>query len=259
MAMFVIAALSVSAGLGGGVILTERGTDTAATPPTSAATRAGVDIDPGEMNVAAVVDATQASVVSIETTVTVRRGRWAETGQGAGTGIVADGNGHIITNAHVVEGASTIHVTVNDVPRAARLVASDPSADLAVLEVSDHEDLVPATFGDSDDVAVGDDVVAIGNALALEGGMTVTRGIVSALDRSIETETGTLHGLIQTDAAISSGNSGGALVNAAGEVIGINTAVAMGDETRAASNIGFAISIDQARAKLAQLLGGRTS
>ncbi len=90
-------------------------------------------------------------------------------------------------------------------------------------------------------------MVAIGNALALEGGPTVTEGIVSALGRSIDTDSGTLHGLIQTDAAISSGNSGGPLVNAAGQVIGMNTAVATSSGSVAASNIGFAISIDAIR------------
>jgi putative serine protease PepD len=103
-------------------------------------------------------------------------------------------------------------------------------------------------------VHVGDDVVAIGNALALEGGLTVTRGIVSALDRSIQRGTGTLTGLVQTDAAISSGNSGGALVNAAGQVIGINTAVAASGGSVTASNIGFAISIDHAMATVDHLL-----
>jgi len=104
-------------------------------------------------------------------------------------------------------------------------------------------------------MAVGDDVVAIGNALALDGGMTVTRGIISAVDRSIETDTGSLAGLLQTDAAISSGNSGGALVNAAGQVIGINTAAATSSGTVTASNIGFAIPVDDALAAAAALTG----
>ena len=128
------------------------------------------------------------------------------------------------------------------------MITSDPARDLALLKVSDTSGLVAAPLGQSSDVAVGDQVVAIGNALALEGGPTVTEGIVSALGRSIDTDSGTLHGLIQTDAAISSGNSGGPLVNAAGQVIGMNTAVA--DEQRfgrTASNIGFAISIDAIR------------
>jgi putative serine protease PepD len=135
------------------------------------------------------------------------------------------------------------------------LVGSDAGADVAVLRV-DAEGLVPADLASaSSSVAVGDGVVAIGNALALEGGLTVTQGIVSALDRSIETSSGTLDGLIQTDAAISSGNSGGALVNAAGEVIGINTAVATSSASVSASNIGFAISIQDALAVADRLMG----
>lgn len=251
-----LVAVSIAAGLGGGWYVSARADDAAVTITSPrAANPARVAVDAEVMDVAAVLDATKASVVSIETTVTVGRGRWTQTGQGAGTGIVLDERGHIITNAHVVQDASTIQVTVNGVAHAATLIDSDPAADIAVLQVDDHADLVPATFGASKHVAVGDDVVAIGNALALEGGLTVTRGIVSALDRSIETESGTLDDLIQTDAAISSGNSGGALVNRDGEVIGINTAVATSNSTQAASNIGFAISIDQALARAGELLG----
>jgi S1-C subfamily serine protease len=174
-------------------------------------------------------------------------------GQGAGTGVVIDDLGHIITNAHVVADATSITVTVDGVARPATLVGANTAADIAVLQV-DAEGLVPADLATST-AAVGDDVVAIGNALALEGGLTVTEGIVSALDRSIETGSGTLDGLIQTDAAISSGNSGGALVNAAGEVIGINTAVARSSDSVSASNIGFAISIQDALAVADQLMG----
>jgi putative serine protease PepD len=171
----------------------------------------------------------------------------SQTGTGAGTGIVLE-DGYILTNAHVVSGAEDIEITVpgDDTPRAAELVASDESSDVALLLVEETTGLVPADLGDADELQVGDDVVAIGNALALEGGMTVTQGIVSALDRTIETDTGDLTGLIHTDAAISSGNSGGPLVNAQGEVVGMNTAVAQSSGSISASNIGFAISIEQA-------------
>ena len=134
----------------------------------------------------------------------------------------------------------------DDTPRSAEVVAEDESADVAVIRVDDTDGLVAADLGEAADLQVGDGVVAIGNALALEGGMTVTQGIVSALDRSIDTEGGSLNGLIQTDAAISSGNSGGPLVNAMGEVVGMNTAVAQSGGGVSASNIGFAISIETA-------------
>jgi putative serine protease PepD len=169
-------------------------------------------------------------------------------GQGAGTGIVLNDDGYILTNAHVIADATDIQVTVpgDDTPRSAELVDADASRDVAVVKVDDTDGLVPAKLGDSTDLQVGDQVIAVGNALALEGGLTVTQGIVSALDRNIETENGSLSGLIQTDAAISSGNSGGALVDAKGQVIGMNTAVAQSGGGVQASNIGFAIAIDNA-------------
>jgi putative serine protease PepD len=232
-------------------------TTTETTSTTAEATSSGgADADTGEMDVSAVVAALKSSVVSIETEISVRSGPGVTNGQGAGTGIVLDG-GLILTNAHVVADATSITVTASgdDSPRDATLVASDEDADIAVLQVDDASGLVPATLGDSSTVEVGEDVVAIGNALALEGGLTVTSGIVSATDREVETDTGTMTGLIQTDAAISSGNSGGPLVNAAGEVIGINSAVATSSGSVSASNIGFAIAIDTARSVVDQLTG----
>ena len=215
-----------------------------------AATPATLTLDGEQLDVAAVVAAVEPSVVSIETEVALRGRR----GSGAGTGVVLD-DGLVLTNAHVVDGARRVTITGADGrARTATVIAGSVADDIAVLRVDDAAGLVPATLGTDDSVVVGDDVVAIGNALALEGGLTVTRGIVSALDRSIETGTGTLTGLVQTDAAISSGNSGGALVNAAGHVIGINTAVAASGGSVTASNIGFAISIDHAMATVERLL-----
>jgi putative serine protease PepD len=118
--------------------------------------------------------------------------------------------------------------------------------------------MVPVALAVKGSTVVGDPVVAIGNALALEGGLSVTEGIVSALDRSIQTEEGSLTGLLQTDAAISSGNSGGPLVDAAGEVVGMNTAVASSSSTVQASNIGFAIPIHDAVDVAQRLMGQST-
>lgn len=199
------------------------------------------------------------SVVAISTEVTQRQGPFLARGQSAGTGVILTADGQVLTNAHVVAGATSITVTVNGSDEAlpARLVAADTVNDLALLQVTEPVQLSAATLGSSTATSVGDDVVAVGNALALEGGLSVTRGIVSALDRSIEAGTGrtaeSLDGLIQTDAAISSGNSGGPLVNARGEVIGINTAVAGSGNGTTASNIGFAIPIDTARQVVEQL------
>jgi S1-C subfamily serine protease len=180
--------------------------------------------------------------------------------EGAGSGFILSPDGVIVTNNHVVEGASTITVTLADGRKLdARVLGRDPNADLAVLKI-DATGLPAVKIGSSSALVVGDSVVAIGNALALDGGPTVTQGIVSALDRTISAgdqtgggNTETLRHVLQTDAAINPGNSGGPLLNAAGEVVGINTAVA-GD----AQNIGFALAIDKALPTINQLKTGQT-
>ncbi|MEY2472772.1 MAG: hypothetical protein QOK28_2101 [Actinomycetota bacterium] len=211
--------------------------------PTSAARSlalAGTRLD-----VAQVVAKVGPSVVSIRTT--IDNGPFS--GEAAGTGVIISSDGEIMTNAHVVDGASTVKVTLagESTARDATVVGADAANDLALLKIANVSGLPAATLGKSADVRVGDDVVAIGNALALRGGPTVTRGIVSALDRSLETENSTMTGLIQTDASISSGNSGGPLVDATGKVIGIDSAVAASGGSTSAENIGFAIAIDNAR------------
>lgn len=183
-------------------------------------------------------------------------GGGVKNGGSAGTGFVYSSDGVIVTNNHVVDNASSgIQITFNSgrsLP--ATLLGRDPLNDLAVLKV-DAKDLPVATIGSSEKMKVGDDVIAIGNALALEGGLSVTRGIVSGLNRTIDTEVQTeLQGVIQTDAAINRGNSGGPLVNSQGQVIGINTAIA--DPTYA-QNIGFAIAIDRAKPIIEDLRQGR--
>jgi len=164
-------------------------------------------------------------------------------GQSTGTGLIITADGEIVTNSHVVDGATTISVRVpgETEPRGAVVVASDPSRDLALLRI-DADGLLPATFADPGDIRVGDDVVAVGYALGLDGDPSVTAGIVSALDRTNADDTVALKGLIQTDAPVSSGNSGGPLVNALGEVVGIVTFVATSPQEGAATNLGFAIS-----------------
>jgi putative serine protease PepD len=190
------------------------------------------------------------SVVTISTTVSDDFGG----GRGVGTGVVLTSDGQILTNAHVVEDASEVVVRFagETEPRVAKILASDLGNDLALLKI-DATGLVAATFAKPGTVQIGDAVIAIGYALALDGGPTVTSGIVSALKRTIETDSGALNSLIQTDAAISSGNSGGPLVNLKGEVVGINTAVARGDSTSAANNIGFSISVDEVLIVIEQL------
>ncbi|MFP5319901.1 MAG: S1C family serine protease [Acidimicrobiia bacterium] len=181
-------------------------------------------------------------VVSIRTQA-ARPGRFFPQ-SGAGTGMVLTPDGEVLTNAHVVAGATTIEVRVSTEEswRTADLVGANSSQDVALLRVRNASNLKTVELGRSTDLKVGDDVIAIGNALDLDGGLTVTQGIVSALNRNISEGSDRLEGLIQTDAAINPGNSGGPLVNAAGQVVGINTAVA-GE----AQNIGFAIAIDRAK------------
>ena len=190
------------------------------------------------------------SVVTISTTVSDDFGG----GRGVGTGVVLTSDGEILTNAHVIEDASEVVVRFagETEPRVAKVLASDLGNDLALIKV-DATGLIAATFAKPGSVQIGDTVVAIGYALALDGGPTVTSGIVSALKRTIETDSGALNSLIQTDAAISSGNSGGPLVNLKGEVVGINTAVARGDSDSAANNIGFSISVDEVLIVIEQL------
>jgi len=175
-------------------------------------------------------------------------------GGGAATGFVIDPAGIIVTNDHVVADARSINVTTSDGKKlSARVLGQDVSHDLAVFEV-DGSNLPAVELGDSDKVQVGDDVVAIGNALDLDGGLSATRGIVSGLHREIPTQTGgQLAGLIQTDAAINPGNSGGPLVDAQGRVIGINTAIA---NPNTAQNVGFVIPISQAKPIIDRLRGG---
>lgn len=168
----------------------------------------------------------------------VSRGMFFDfTDEGAGTGVVIRPDGYIVTNFHVIQGANDIKVNLpNGKTYDAQIVGRDIITDLAVLKI-DEDNLTTITMGDSDNIHVGDWVVALGNALALKGGPTVTMGIVSARGRTISTERGDLYDLIQTDAAINDGNSGGPLINLQGEVIGINTAI-----IRRAQGIGFAIS-----------------
>jgi putative serine protease PepD len=188
-------------------------------------------------------------VVSITTRSLVRQGPYVLEGSGAGSGVAIEG-GYVVTNAHVVEGATAIELasaTSGAVTRG-EVVASEPSLDLALVRLEDASGFVPAVLGDSGTVQVGDPVVAIGNALGLGGSPTVTQGIVSALDRTITTSGGRLDGLLQTDTAISSGNSGGPLLDATGAVIGINTAVAGSGGGVQASNVGFVVPVDTVHA-----------
>lgn len=154
-----------------------------------------------------------------------------------GTGVLFDKSGLIVTNNHVVNGATEINVFLDDGRSfIAKIRGTDPASDLAVIEIPKGS-YDASNFADPDSLQIGDWVIAIGNALALPGGPTVTLGIVGALDRYIDTEGGRLFNMIQTDAAINQGNSGGPLINLEGDIVGINTA-----RTSQGEGIGFAVS-----------------
>ncbi len=191
------------------------------------------------------LDVAQVAQYVAPSTVTIS----ADVGAGVslGTGIIITADGEILTNAHVIEDADAVRVRLagETEPREVTVLATDRGNDLALLRVG-GDGFQAATFADPASVRLGDDVMAIGFALGLDGEPSVTLGIVSALDRSVGQGDVYLDGLIQTDAAISSGNSGGPLVNAAGEVVGVNTAVARDTAVFTATNVGFAISAAEA-------------
>lgn len=172
--------------------------------------------------------------------------------EGAGSGFVIDAEGFLLTNNHVVEGATEITVVLPDHGTfTGSVVGRSPEQDLAIVQVEADEELPEIPLGDMDNVRVGQPVVAIGNALGLSGGPTVTTGVVSALGRTLEPQQGqaAMEDLVQTDAAINPGNSGGPLVNLNGEVVGINTAGIQGAE-----GIGFAVSADTAQRFITQVV-----
>ena len=171
-------------------------------------------------------------------------------GGGVGTGVILDLEGNILTNNHVIAGAGRITVTLsNGESFPAQVIGADPATDTAVIRI-EATGLQPAKLGRSSELRVGEEVIGIGHALGLPGGPTVSKGVVSALGRSIATgPQTTIVDLIQTDAAINPGNSGGPLANARAEVVGINTAIIQGSQ-----GIGFAINIDDAQIVIAQLM-----
>ena len=206
---------------------------------------------PTEGEVGEVAERVLPSVVSIQTP------------QGGGSGVVISSDGQILTNSHVVTAAEgePLEVLFNDGTSArANILGADPVSDIAVIQAEGQGGLTPAELGDSEQIGVGGDVIAIGSPLGLSG--TVTTGVVSALNRPVNTgvtesgeaQTSTVINAIQTDAAINPGNSGGPLVNMAGEVIGVNTAIAGVSQDSGSVGLGFAIPINQARPIAEQLV-----
>ncbi len=227
--------------------------------PTSALTdtalidAAGLDF--AEKRVIDVYDEVSPSVVNITTRVLQRTGFFDVIPQeGAGSGFVVDEEGYILTNNHVVEGAEGVEVTFSDeTVLPARVVGRDPGNDLALLEVDAPPGLlVPVELGASEGLEVGQRAIAIGNPFG-QFGRTLTTGVVSGLDRTLQGPDGReMEGLIQTDAAINRGNSGGPLLDSAGRVIGVNTAIF--SPTGTSAGVGFAVPVDTVRRVLPDLV-----
>ena len=211
-----------------------------------------------EGSIADVADKVSPSVVSIITSIKQRTIFGTYDSGAAGTGVIVSGDGYILTNKHVISGASKINVVLDDGTsyEGVKLVATDPLNDIAFLQIDGASNLPAVKLGNSKTIKVGQQVIAIGNALG-QYQNTVTSGIISGLGRSITasddstSESEQLNDMIQTDTAINHGNSGGPLVNAAGEVIGINTATA---DSSSVENMGFAIPISSVKGMLSQLI-----
>ncbi len=255
-----IALLAASAGAGGAALYDVFGAGDASTSPVvSSLDSTSTDAQATSGQVEKVAKAVLPSVVQIN----VAGGQEA----GSGTGIIISSDGDILTNNHVVEAAAqqgTITVAFSDgTTTPAKILGRDPKTDLAVIKV-DKNGLTPATFGKSSDLAVGEEVIAIGSPFGLES--TVTSGIVSALNRPVSSSDGTgqnttVFPAVQTDAAINPGNSGGPLVDLSGRVVGINSAIRSGGTTSASAGsigLGFAIPIDLAKSVADQLVKGET-
>ena len=215
---------------------------------TDSSAASGTAVSSSGMTTSQVSEMVSPSVVVI-TTEQVVYSQWSWYGQnqvesGAGSGVIISSDGYILTCAHVVSGASQITVTIGDTDYTATVVGEDDTSDVAVLKI-DATGLTPATVGDSDSLSVGDSVLAVGNPLGELGG-TVTRGIVSALNRSVTiqgTSSTNTMSLIQMDASVSPGNSGGGLFNMNGELIGLVNAKSSSSD---AEGLGFAIPINDA-------------
>jgi putative serine protease PepD len=245
-------ALVVALPLGGLAIggAFDSGDSVALAPAVTTPTPATPSVAPARSatDVSALYERVSPGVVSVETQ--------SGAGGATGSGFVLDGDGYILTNQHVVDGADSVHVRFQEgAPVSARIVGADPSSDLALLKVdpSAHK-LRPLTLGASSELRVGQPAIAIGSPYRLQG--TLTTGVISALGRSIRAPNNfPIDNAVQTDAAINPGNSGGPLLDGSGRVVGVNAQI----ETNSGANdgVGFAIPIDAAKQVLPQLKAGR--
>lgn len=249
----ILVLICFAAGFGGSLLSSTFNNNTAVTPRSQVQDGNQLATQEEE-DIAAVAEKVGPSVVSIITEVPGTR--YQSAGQSAGTGIIVGSDGYILTNKHVIDGASTIQVSLSDgtIYENVELLGTDPLNDVAFLKIKDAKNLPAAQLGDSTSVKIGQKVVAIGNSLG-QYDNTVTSGIISGVGRPVSAQSGSqvenLTDLIQTDAAINPGNSGGPLLNMKGQVIGINTAVAAD-----AQGIGFSIPINATKGILKGVLAG---
>ena len=241
----VVLAALLGGGVSGGVVYGLHDTNATTSGPSSPNPQSGISA----ADIRDVLKTVQPGIISISIS-SVGAPLYAE-----GTGMILTRDGEVLTNAHVIKDATAVRVTLfgEKSARVADLMGYDLEADVALIKIRNAKRLPIMKLGDSNAAEVGEPLIAIGNALALAGGPSVTTGILSAKDRRIADENGVLDNLLQTDAAINPGNSGGPLLNNKGEVIGMNTAVI---DASVAANIGFAISMNSIKPMLANLRKG---
>lgn len=247
-----VALLAGAAGFGGAFLQDELADKAIFT---EARTDGNVGMTASEQDITGAVNKVNKSVVSIVTEVRSRTYLGTQVGEGAGTGIIVSKDGYVLTNKHVIDGASDMGVVTSDGTTYdnVTLIGTDPLNDVAFLKIGRVNDLPVAELGDSNSIRVAQEVIAIGNSLG-QYQNTVTSGIISGKGRPVTAEAGdggteTLTDLLQTDAAINPGNSGGPLINTSGQVIGINTAIAA-----EAQGIGFAIPVNATKGMLKSIL-----
>ncbi len=248
--------LLIGLGIGGGILIEQSTSSSSSDFSSLNSDKDGnITVTNEESTIAAVADKVGPSVVSIVTQTQVRSYYGTTSGEGAGTGVFVSKDGYVMTNNHVIEGANNVSVVDSKgaLYENVKVIGRDPLNDIAFLKINSDTEFTPVTLGNSSSLRVGQQVVAIGNALG-QYSNTVTSGIVSGTGRPVTASTSngqseSLTDLIQTDASINSGNSGGPLVNMAGQVIGINTAI-----VEDANGIGFSIPINSTKGVLAEVL-----
>ncbi len=249
----VAAFVTLAAALGIGIVVASN------IGPSSRSSSPARPVAQHQLNASEIATQVDPAIVDVTSTLSL------EGATAAGTGMVVTPSGEVLTNNHVIEGATDITVKVGSRSQTynARVLGTDPTDDVALLQIEGVSGLPTVKLGASSQVTIGQPVVAIGNALNLPGPPKVTQGTVTGRGRSINVRDGLgnseqLSNLIQTDAALQPGNSGGPLIDAGGSVIGMNTA-ASADTTETASNVGFAIPIDAANSIVQQIQGGHES